>query len=360
MPAIEYATPAIPARCTALQHFAATALGAAPRLQPASADASFRSYWRATLADGSTRVIMDAPPDKEDLGPWLDIAARLRAAGLHAPAVQAVDRTQGFVLMEDLGTRTFLPELGEATVDGLYGQALDALLRMQAHVPAAGLPPYDRQRLVDELELMPAWFLQRHLGFQPACEEWDVIEAAFTLLVGAALEQPRAFVHRDFHSRNLLVSGAWGSGIGDSQGQVPASPGIIDFQDAVAGPVTYDLVSLLRDCYIAWPDARVAAWANEYRRRLIATGLLASNVDAARFRRWFDLMGLQRHIKVLGVFCRLWYRDGKAQYLGDLPLVWRYTVDVASRYPELAGFLALLERARAGRELHTPRPEPIA
>ena len=278
-------------------------------IRPASADASFRSYWRVT-GNGPTRIVMDAPPDREDIGPWLDVDARLRRAGVHAPEVLAVDRDNGFVLMEDLGTRTYLPELDERSVDALYGDALDALLRMQSTVDVAGLPAYDRGRLVAEMELLPEWFLRRHLGYAPECEEWDVIEAAFTFLVQAALEQPRAFVHRDFHSRNLLVLERDG-------------PGVIDFQDAVSGPIAYDLVSLLRDCYIEWDAERVDGWVEAHRLCLRQAHLLGTDVDAARFRRWFDLIGLQRHVKVLGIFCRLWYRDGKTQYLGDLPLVWR-------------------------------------
>jgi aminoglycoside/choline kinase family phosphotransferase len=326
-------------------------------IEPASADASFRSYWRARMDGRPPLVIMDAPPDREDIDPWLDIGARLRAAGLHAPAVLAADRRNGFVLMEDLGARTFLPELSDRSVDALYGDALMALLRMQERVDTSGLPPYDRQRLADELELMPEWFLERHLGFSPSCEEWDVIEAAFTTLIRAALEQPRAFVHRDYHSRNLLLVRESGAENGESEKRVLASPGIIDFQDAVLGPVTYDLVSLLRDCYIEWPAERVEGWMAAHYGALQSGGLLHAEVSPDRFRRWFDLMGLQRHLKVLGIFCRLWYRDGKAQYLGDLQLVWKYTLAVAGRYPELADLAALLERARGGRDLTRPRQE---
>ncbi|MBS0555837.1 MAG: phosphotransferase [Proteobacteria bacterium] len=303
------------------------------RIDAASADASFRSYWRVRAGDDA-RIVMDAPPDKEDIAPWLDIATRLHGAGVHAPQVFAADPANGFVLMEDLGDRTYLPELNESSVDGLYADALGALARMQA-IDTTGLPHYDRARLIAEMELLPEWFLKRHLGFTPSCDEWDVIEGAFTHLVHAALEQPRVFVHRDYHSRNLLVTATM-------------SPGVIDFQDAVAGPIAYDLVSLLRDCYIAWPDARVEAWVEAYRRRA------ATDIDAATFRRWFDLIGLQRHIKVLGIFCRLWYRDGKAQYLRDLPLVWQYFTRVARRYPELVDFSTLLQRAVAGRDLTVP------
>lgn len=329
------------------QDWIAARLGAAvAAVEPASSDASFRSYWRVRLRDGGTRILMDAPPGREDVRPWLEIAACLRAAGVHAPAVYAEDVAQGFLLLEDLGTRTLLPALDADRVDDLYGQALDVLLRMQSHADTAGLPGYDETRLVAEMELMPEWFLRRHLGISPECEDWDVIESAFRRLVDSACEQPQVFVHRDYHSRNLLLLD--GDGLG-----------VIDFQDAVSGPVTYDLVSLLRDCYIAWPVARVDGWVEGYRRRLAQAGLCEA--DARRFRRWFDLMGLQRHIKVLGIFCRLWYRDGKPGYLRDLPRVWRYTDEVMALYPEFAGLQALLRRWTGGRDLtqpHTPEAAP--
>ncbi len=320
----------------------------------ASEDASFRSYWRVESAD-KTLVLMDAPPDREDLTTWLDIDARLRAAGLHAPQVLAVDQALGFVLMEDLGTRTYLPELAPASVDALYADAFDALLRMQTTVDVAGLPGYDRQRLITEMELLPEWFLKRHLGHAISCEEWDIIEAAFTFLVQAAEEQPRAFVHRDFHSRNLMIVDA--PAVGDGDGML-VNPGIIDFQDAVIGPVTYDLVSLLRDCYVEWDKERVEGWVEGYRIRLQATHLLSRNISATQFARWFDLIGLQRHIKVLGIFCRLWYRDGKRQYLDDLALCWRYAIAVARRYPELHAFAALLEGALGERDIRSHRELP--
>lgn len=307
-------------------------------LESASADASFRSYWRGT-DQGRSLIVMDAPPDKEDTGPWLAMTKRLTDAGLNAPLVFATDAENGFVLMSDLGTRLFLPELNEATADGLYAQAMDALLCLQTKVASQDLPRYDEARLVAEMELMPTWFLQRHLGFSPECEQWDVIEMAFRALVENANRQTACFVHRDYHSRNLLISET-----GD--------PGILDFQDAVHGPMTYDLVSILRDCYIAWPQARVEAWVEAYRQRAEAVGLATGN--AAQFLRAFDLMGLQRHLKVLGIFCRLYYRDGKAGYLNDLPLVWQYTREVGNRYPETAGLIALLESAIGPRDIRLP------
>ncbi|HET6604977.1 MAG TPA: phosphotransferase [Xanthomonadaceae bacterium] len=304
-------------------------------VESASVDASFRSYWRVRNG-GASAILMDAPPQHEDVRPWLDVDRRLLAAGLNAPRPLAVDADAGFVLMSDLGARLYLPELTPDSVDALYAVALDTLVRMQTRVEVEGLPPYDGRRLLEEMELMPAWFLRRHLGFDPDSGDQETIAAAFSGLVEAALEQPCAFVHRDYHSRNLLVSEG-------------AGPGLLDFQDAVVGPVTYDLVSLLRDCYVAWPEPRVYEWAQAHRCRLQAAHV--TDAGPERFGRWFDLMGLQRHLKVLGIFCRLWYRDGKPGYLQDLPLVWHYTREVGLRHRETRALVGILERAVAGRDL---------
>lgn len=332
---------ASPERAAARLAWARTAL-AAPDLElaPASADASFRSYWRAEHA-GRSWIVMDSPPALEDPRPWVEIGAVLDRAGLHVPQVHASDLEQGFLLIEDLGNRLYLPALDHASADALYGDAMDALLRMQAHAPATGLAPYDRAFLVRELEIMPEWFLRRHLGRDIACGEWDVLEAAFDVLVRNAAAQPQVFVHRDFHSRNLLITDA-------------RNPGVIDFQGALRGAIAYDLASLLRDCYIAWDRPRVEAWAESYRLRLVEAGLIGADVTPQTFRRWFDLIGLQRHIKVLGIFCRLWYRDGKRGYLDDLPRVFDYVMQVAADYPELAALAALLQDAVGGRDLRVP------
>lgn len=311
-------------------------------LEAASADASFRSYWRATWTDHTTRIVMDAPPELERLDAWLDIGARLRKAGLHAPAVYAVDAEQGFVLMEDLGARAYLTELREQTVDALYADALDALLGMQTQVDTTDLPAFDDAFVRMELELMPEWFLHRHLGLTLGDEKRASIDRAFAALVAAIREQPQGFMHRDYHSRNLMI-------VADHK------PGIIDFQGAVVGPVAYDLASLLRDCYIAWDGERVDGWVEDYRQRLEHAHLIDHHVDAMHFRRWFDLTGLQRHLKVLGLFCRLWYRDGKLQYLMDLPIVWDYVIHVARAYNELAPLADLLERALGDRDIAEPR-----
>ncbi|MEO9078440.1 MAG: phosphotransferase [Rhodanobacter sp.] len=309
-------------------------------LEPASADASFRSYWRTHHA-GQSWIVMDSPPAQEDPTPWLEIRARLSAVGLHVPEVRAQDLQQGFLLIEDLGSQLYLPALTESTVDALYTDAMDALLRMQRDVDATDMQPYDHAFLQRELEIMPEWFLRRHLGYTPECQEWDALESAFTMLLKSALEQPRGFVHRDYHSRNLLIV-------------AHNNPGIIDFQGALLGPITYDLASLLRDCYITWDRERVEAWAESYRLRLYEARLIDNTINCERFLRWFDLIGLQRHIKVLGIFCRLHYRDGKPGYLDDLPRVYDYVIEVAARYPELADFVALLRRCADERDLRQP------
>ena len=317
-----------------------------PRLTlvSASEDASFRSYWRTQQPDqgqGPSWIVMDSPPAQEDPRPWLEIGARLSAAGLHVPAVRAHDLQQGFLLIEDLGSRLYLPALNEGTVDALYGDALEVLLRMQSSADVTGMQPYDEAFLERELEIMPDWLLAKHLGHTLDHDERDVLDAAFGVMLHSALEQPRCFVHRDFHSRNLLVVGQ-------------NNPGVIDFQGALLGPIAYDLASLLRDCYIVWDPTRVDRWVDDYYLRLQAAQLIDATIDRKRFQRWFDLIGLQRHIKVLGLFCRLGYRDGKLGYLDDLPRVYDYVISVASQYPELAGLVALLKRCVGDRDLSIP------
>ena len=306
-------------------------------LEPASSDASFRSYWR-THHDGRSWIVMDSPPAQEDPQPWLKIGQQLAAAGLHVPAVHAQDLEQGFLLIEDLGTRLYLRELNERNADALYGDAMDALLRMQTRMEYRELPPFDHDVLVRGLEVMPEWFLGRHLDHTPNSGERNVLEAAFDVIIRNAQEQPRCFVHRDYHSRNLLVV-------------EQNNPGIIDFQGALAGPITYDLASLLRDAYVTWPRERVEAWVESHRQRLLGAGAIGHDVDRERFLRWFDLTGMHRHVRVLGQFYRLWYRDGKPGYLADVPRVYHYVVTVARSYPELADFAALIERHAKGRDL---------
>ena len=318
-------------RTTARLTFARQALNCPTlELEPASADASFRSYWR-TIGTTPSCIVMDAPPAREDLGPWLRVARQLNAAHIAAPEILAEDLDQGFLLLSDLGRRTLLPLLDDDSVDRHYRRAIDTIVQMQ-QLDTHELPAYDHQRLTDEMELMPTWFLRQHLGFTPECEQWDIIESAFQSLLNSAAAQPQVFVHRDFHSRNLML-------------QDDGELAVIDFQDAVRGPLSYDPVSLLRDCYIEWPEQQVYAWLDLYRQRL-----------AEQLNTWFDLIGLQRHLKVLGIFCRLWYRDGKAGYLADLPLVWRYTQRIGRRYPSIAPLIELLQQAIGDRDLRRPLP----
>ncbi|GLQ89662.1 aminoglycoside phosphotransferase family protein [Dyella flagellata] len=306
-------------------------------LQSASSDASFRSYWR-THHGGRSWIVMDSPPAQEDPRPWLKIGQQLAAAGLHVPAVQAQDLEQGFLLIEDLGTRLYLDELDEHNADALYADAMHALLLMQTRMDYRELPPFNRDLLLRGLEVMPEWFLGRHLGHTPSGAEWDVLQTAFEVIIRNAQEQPRCFVHRDYHSRNLLVV-------------EQHNPGVIDFQGALAGPITYDLASLLRDAYIVWPSQRVAGWVESYRQRVLHAGVIGAQIDRQRFQRWFDLTGLHRHVRVLGQFYRLWYRDGKPGYLADVPRVYHYVMSVARSYPELADFAALIERHAGGHDL---------
>ena len=301
-------------------------------IAPASVDASFRRYFRVTK-DADSYIVMDAPPDKEDSGPFLQVARLLGGLNLNVPIILARDMERGFLLLSDLGSRLYLDALPEdGAADVLYADALRALRAMQTADAkhSQGLPRYDRALLMREMELLPEWFLRRHLGLQLEARERLMLDRLFDSLVDAAVSQPSCFVHRDYHSRNLLVT-------------PESNPGILDFQDAVWGPVTYDLASLLKDCYIAWPPARVRDWVREYRDNLLEAGFKL-DVTAAEFLRGFDLVGLQRHIKVLGIFARLFYRDGKPQYLNDLPRVLDYARDTAANYPETAAFAEFIVR----------------
>jgi aminoglycoside/choline kinase family phosphotransferase len=305
------------------------------RIEPASADASFRRYFRA-FNNGATYIVMDAPPGKEDVRPYLKVTRLLETLGAHVPHVHQADTDRGLLLLEDLGGTHYLSRFNAGEdPERLYGDALRVLadVQVRGRSAAAELPPYDREPLAREVALMPEWFLGRHLSVGLSDVESRMIARTFEFLVVEALAQPTVFVHRDFHSRNLMV-------VADR------NPGIIDFQDALRGPVGYDLVSLLKDCYISWPRERVVRWVSGYRALLRSkgdAGAWLSGADDTEFLRWFDLIGVQRHVKVLGVFARLWYRDGKAGYLRDLPLTLEYVRDTCTRYPELEEFGRFLE-----------------
>jgi hypothetical protein len=305
-------------------------------LAPASADASFRRYFRITRGE-RTWIAMDAPPDKEDMGPYTRIAGMLVAMGVNAPRVMERNDAEGFLLNSDLGSRTYLMAL-DAGVDpeSLYSDAIDALARIQSRGHDAGrqLPPYDEALLRREMGLFAEWFCDRHLGLVLSDAEKASLGEVFDTLVASALSQPRVFVHRDYHSRNLMMSD------GDRHGP---NPGILDFQDAVYGPATYDLVSLLRDCYVAWPRERVHRWVRMFRERAQAVG---ERVGASEreFLRWFDLIGVQRHLKAIGIFARLWHRDGKPGYLNDIPRTLHYVREACADYPELSSLGAFIEQ----------------
>jgi aminoglycoside/choline kinase family phosphotransferase len=296
-----------------------------PRLiEPASSDASFRRYFRV-FHEGGTHIVMDAPPGREDVRPYLNITVMLETAGVHVPRVYEWDAERGLLLLEDLGTRQYLPALeAGGNADQLYGDALQALaaIQVRGRESAFQLPAYDREMLVREMALMPEWFCARHLHLDLTRGQGEMITAACEFLVAEALAQPQVFVHRDYHSRNLMITRE-------------RNPGIIDFQDAVRGPVGYDLVSLLKDCYISWPRPRVEGWVREYRLMMHKQASHSAGSNDAQMLRWFDVIGIQRHLKVLGIFARLWYRDGKSGYLKDLPLTLRYVVDACASFPQL-------------------------
>jgi aminoglycoside/choline kinase family phosphotransferase len=322
----------MPQRRAALQQWLADSCGLVDcRIEAASGDASFRRYFRITLADGSTLIAMDAPPDKEDCAPFIAVAEALAAAGLHVPAILAQDLAQGFLLLEDLGSTLYLDALNEDSVERLYGDALGALLSLQACGPQGDLPHYDAPMLQREMALFTDWLLGRHLTLTLDDGEQAMLADTFALLTDNALAQPQVCVHRDYHSRNLLVP---------ASGQVP---GVIDFQDAVLGPVTYDLVSLLKDCYIAWPQQQVDEWAMGYFELAVQSGVLRESHERD-FLRWFDLMGAQRHLKAAGIFARLKHRDDKSDYLKDIPRTLGYIVATAQRHPELTGLAELIDR----------------
>ena len=316
------------------------------RLAPASADASFRRYFRASFDDAAMphiapHIIMDAPPDKEDCRPFIATAALLGATGVNVPKVLAQDLNQGFLLLTDLGNTTYLAALNaDATrADQLYRDANSALIRFQSHSQPGMLPPYDRDLLLREMQLLPDWYIAKHKNFNLDDTQRNTLTQAFEALLGNNLGQPQVIVHRDYHSRNLMVCEADGSKGGSNGGG--NNPGILDFQDAVYGPITYDLASLLKDAYIEWEEERVLDWAIRYWEAARKAGLpVAHQFDD--FYRDFEWMGLQRHLKILGIFARLYHRDGKDGYLKDLPLVLRYTTKVCARYGVFAPLLRLL------------------
>ena len=297
------------------------------RLETASSDASFRRYFRV-YHDGGQHIVMDAPPEKENIEPFLRIAGLFAAVPLHVPQIYQQNTAKGFLLLEDLGSASLLDSLNPGNAGRLYRQALDSLFKLQTGIDihACGLPSYDAALLSREIDIFQDWFLEKLLSVSLPI---GILHDLRQILIDSALAQPQVCVHRDYHSRNLMVL--------DND-----SLGIIDFQDALIGPVSYDVVSLLRDCYISWPETRVEQWAYDYYLKLAQAGLV--DADFSLFQRWFDLMGLQRHLKAVGIFARLHLRDNKSAYLADIPRTMAYITNICERYSELEAFKVFLAR----------------
>ncbi|HYD81916.1 MAG TPA: phosphotransferase [Paucimonas sp.] len=298
-------------------------------IRPASSDASFRRYFRIDAADGASYIAMDAPPPQENVEPFIHAAGVFGKTGVSVPKVLAQDVARGFLLLTDLGATTYLNQLSADTAHKLYLDAIDALILFQAQSQPDVFPEYDRALLQRELMLFPDWYVGKHLGLTLSDAQGATLNKMFDAILANNLAQAQVYVHRDYHSRNLMVLGR-------------GNPGILDFQDAVYGPITYDLVSLLRDAYIQWDEEMVLDWVIRYWERAKRAGLPV-NPDIDAFYRDFEFMGVQRHLKVLGIFARLHHRDGKDAYLKDMPLVMEYTRKAAGRYTALAPLVRLLD-----------------
>ena len=309
-----------------------------PTLASASADASFRRYFRieSKNPDFPTLIVMDAPPQHEPLDSFIKVDVLLENAGLNVPKILAKNVAEGFLLLSDLGNETYLAALNEETADSLYQDAIHALVQMQLASTPDVLPNYDEGLLQRELDLFPEWYLKKHLHIELTELQNSQIKQAFKLIIQNNLAQEKVYVHRDYHSRNLMVT-------------EKNNPGVIDFQDAVYGPITYDVSSLWRDAYIAWPEERVLDWVIQFWEEGRKVGL-PMPTDFGQFYRDFEWMGLQRHLKVLGIFARLSHRDGKDSYLKDIPVVLEYAIATANRYIELKPLARILEATRTTKE----------
>ena len=307
-------------------------------LAPASADASFRRYFRIESKNPNfdTLIVMDAPPQHEPLDAFIKVDLLLSDAGLNVPKILEQNIAEGFLLLNDLGTKTYLAELNHETADHLYQDATHALVQMQLASKPDVLPNYDQALLQRELDLFPEWYLNKHLNVQLGVLQQTQLKQCFQLIIENNLAQAKVYVHRDYHSRNLMVTEL-------------NNPGVIDFQDAVYGPITYDASSLWRDAYIAWPEERVIDWVIKFWEAGRKVGLPMPD-DFGQFYRDFEWMGLQRHLKVLGIFARLFHRDGKDGYLKDIPLVLEYAIATANRYIELKPLARILESTRQSKE----------
>jgi aminoglycoside/choline kinase family phosphotransferase len=338
----------MPQRIKQIKHWLETELqGSIQSFDPASNDASFRRYFRISFNNSIAQqparhsfIVMDAPPEKESISQFIDIASCLEKTGVHVPHLFAINETDGFILMSDLGHTAYLSILKDtdiARVNSLYTDAMKALVQMQKGIKSSQLsylstelPDYSADLLKQEMDLLPDWYVKVHCQTSLNDRDNAILQQAMKRLIVSAQEQPQVFVHRDYHSRNLMYDASH-------------NPGIIDFQDAVIGPITYDLVSLFRDSYIAWPDEQVYDWVEHFRQMLLQEALLEQD-DKAQFIRWFDWMGIQRQLKVVGIFSRLNYRDGKSNYLDDIPQTLEYLFKVCAQYPEFEDLLALLRR----------------
>jgi hypothetical protein len=303
-------------------------------LTAASSDASFRRYFR-WAGEGRSLIVMDAPPPQEDCRPFVQVAALLAEAGVHVPRILAQDLERGFLLLSDLGTLTYLEVINPANADDYFRAAIEALLAFQVKQPTNGsLPLYDEALLARELSLFPEWYVGRELDTTFSASQLERWQAICEVLIDSALAQPQVLVHRDFMPRNLMLS--------------TPNPGVLDFQDAVIGPVTYDITSLFKDAFLSWPEPLVQRWLLGYWEQARAAGVSVQE-DFADFQRASDLMGVQRHLKVLGIFARIWHRDGKPRYVADTPRFLAYIRTVVARRPELADLGALLDELHAGR-----------
>lgn len=316
-------------RQTSRQHWLANHFGHRNfSIEPASADASFRSYFRVKSNERSF-ILMDAPPDQEDCRPFIAVQKMLHKHHVNVPEIYAQDIDNGFLLLSDLGSTLYLDVLNEHNALSLYQKAIDSLLLLQSTPQTPPLPKYTQQLLTTEMCLFDEWFIGEHLGHELDEKQRRILKQTRQWILGYVLEQPQVMVHRDYHSRNLMMTEL-------------NSPGIIDFQDAVHGPFSYDLVSLIKDCYISWSDDLISALCDYFITRY--NQIHHNTITLPQFMHWFHLTTAQRHLKTIGIFCRLNYRDGKKNYLNDIPRTLQYLYQVAAKYPELYEFNQLLQQ----------------
>ena len=319
----------MPDRYNSLQNWLTEILGtSAFNLKPASEDASFRTYHRLFLKN-KTFIVMDAPPEQENCKAFIKITKKLRACDVNVPIIHNVNIEQGFLLLSDLGNDLYLNKLNKSSIYELYSDALSTLVSIQVLVNVGGVDEYDKSLLISEMNLFREWLIEKHLNIKLSDSQVKILTTLFDLLVNNALQQPKVFVHRDFHSRNLMVT-------------KENNPGVIDYQDAVYGPISYDLVSILKDCYIKWPKEEIDKWIDFYLNKLYEEKA-QYRINRDEFVRWFDLMGVQRHLKASGIFARLSHRDGKHNFLEDIPRTLSYILDLKETYEELQPICIILE-----------------